>query len=129
MIKQDYIIRMIQEIISSIAAALLKKKETSIDKMNEYNNITKQLTGMDFTELLDIDTNYIKDKYSATDDDFSKLELMAVSMILISDNTENDLLLKARLRQNGKDLLEYVHHNSKDFSIQREAIIKMLRME
>lgn len=129
MIKQDYIIRMIQEIISSIAEVLIKRKRLNLDKKEEYNEIAKQILGQDLAELSYIDTDNLIKEYSNIDDGINKLELIAVSMLLMSDETENDLLLKTRLKQNGIDLLKFVSHNSKDYSLQREALINIMKVE
>lgn len=45
MIKQDYLIRMIQEIISLIVNALLKKKKYRWNEWTEYDGLTRQILG------------------------------------------------------------------------------------
>ena len=42
MIKQDYLIRMIQEIISLIVNALLKKKKYRWNEWTEYDGLTER---------------------------------------------------------------------------------------
>lgn len=56
-----------------------------------------------------------------------KLELIAVSLLLFSEEThENNLLLKSRLKQDGIFLLKYLQENSNSYSLQREFIINMI---
>ena len=56
-----------------------------------------------------------------------KIELIAVSLLLFSEETANDqLLLKSRLKQNGLFLLKYLQQNSNSYSIQREMLMKMI---
>ena len=43
MIKQDYLIRMIQEIISLIVNAILNKKKFRKDEWTEYDCLTRQI--------------------------------------------------------------------------------------
>ncbi len=128
MIKQDYIIRMIQEIISAIAEVLLKRKKLNINDMNEYNNIAKQVLGMNFSELSATDSKEIIDTYSGNDEGTDKIELIAVSMLLMSEEENNDMLLKSRLKQSGAELLKHVKQNSNNFSLQREALIKLINI-
>lgn len=128
MIKQDYIIRMIQEIISAIAEVLLKRKKLDINDMNEYNNIAKQVLGMNFSELSAINSKEIINTYSENDEGTDKIEFIAVSMLLMSEEENNDMLLKSRLKQSGAELLEHVKKSSNNFSLQREALIKLINI-
>ena len=56
MIKQDYLIRMIQEIISLIVNALLKKKKYRWNEWTEYDGLTRQILGFPTDELLSMNT-------------------------------------------------------------------------
>ena len=128
MIKQDYILRMIQEIISAIADVLLKRKKLTTESKTEYDCITGQILGCSIAELSVVAPEELINKYSNTEDGIDKLELIAVSMLITSEETEkSNLLLKFRLKQNGTHLLQYVQHNSKRFSLQRELLINMIK--
>ena len=103
MVKQDYLVRMIQEIISAIARAILNKKE---------------LATMDVQELID--------RYANEEDRIGKIELASVYLLRFSEEVEDDILLKSKLRQDGIRLLKYVQQEDTNFSIQRDCLIRML---
>ena len=63
MIKQDYLIRMIQEIISLIVNALLKKKKYRWNEWTEYDGLTRQILGFPTDELLSMNTQELIDRY------------------------------------------------------------------
>ena len=50
MIKQDYIIRIIQEIISTIVNAIIKKKRLDNNEMEEYDICRVTVTHIQFKE-------------------------------------------------------------------------------
>ncbi len=127
MIKQDYIIRMIQEIISMIVAAIIKKKRLDNKELEKYEYNTHVMLGVSPKELMNISTDEIISQYSTSENGMDKIELIAVSLLLLSEETANDqLLLKSRLKQNGLFLLKYLQQNSNSYSIQREMIMKMI---
>ncbi len=126
MIKQDYIIRMIQEIISMIVAAIIKKKRLDNKELEKYEYNTHVMLGVSPKELMNISTDEIISQYSTSENGMDKIELIAVSLLLLSEETANDqLLLKSRLKQNGLFLLKYLQQNSNSYSIQREMLMKM----
>ena len=45
MVKQDYLVRMIQEIISATARAILNKKKIRQQDLDEYDLLTQQMLG------------------------------------------------------------------------------------
>ena len=51
MIKQDYLIRMIQEIISLIVNMILNKKKFRKDEWTEYDCLTRQILGLPQEQL------------------------------------------------------------------------------
>ena len=52
MIKQDYLIRMIQQIVSMIVEALLHKKKIRQKEWEDYDHLTRQILGTDTRDLL-----------------------------------------------------------------------------
>lgn len=129
MIKQDYLLRMIQEIISLIVNALLKKKKYRWNEWVEYDDLSRQILGFPTQELLGTDIEELKTRYEGDDFRMGKLELAAMTMLKISDDMgQEDLLLKSKLRQDGLNLLRYVQQESTSFSIQRVQLIDMLEM-
>ena len=127
MIKQDYLIRMIQEIISLIVNALLKKKKYRWNEWTEYDGLTRQIVGFPTDELLSMNTQELIDRYKGDLNEMGKIELAAMTMLKISDDMEaEDLLRKSKLHQDGLELLKYVQKESTSFSIQRVQLINML---
>ena len=63
MIKQDYLIRMIQEIISLIVNAILNKKKFRKDEWTEYDCLTRQILGVSQEELLSMSLDEMIDCY------------------------------------------------------------------
>ena len=61
MIKQDYLIRMIQEIISLIVNAILNKKKFRKDEWTEYDCLARQILGVSQEELLSMSLNEMID--------------------------------------------------------------------
>ena len=127
MIKQDYLIRMIQEIVSMIVEAILHKKKIRQKEWEEYDHLTRQILGMDTRELLNTDAKELMTRYATQTDGMDKLELAAVNMLRLSEEVEKDNpLLKAKLRQEGTTLLKYVRLHSDNYSLQREFLLQLL---
>lgn len=127
MIKQDYIIRMIQEIISLIANAIIKKKKLDNKELDTYEYTTHEILGISPKELTGMNANEIISQYSQSENGMDKLELAAVSLLLFSEEmTDSNLLLKSKLKEDGIFLLKYLQENSGSYSLQREFIINMI---
>ena len=126
MIKQDYLIRMIQEIISMIVDALLHRKRIREKDWEEYDHLTRQILGTDTRELMGMSADELTDRYASQPDGMNKLELAAVSMLRLSEEVESDnLLLKSKLRQEGVCLLKYLQQHSGNYSLQRDLVIRL----
>ena len=129
MIKQDYLIRMIQEIISLIVNALLKKKKYRWNEWTEYDGLTRQILGFPTDELLSMDKQELVDRYKGDPNEMGKIELAAMSMLKLSEDMSSDhVLQKSKLRQDGLWLLKYVQEEGNTFSIQRTSLIKLLEI-
>ena len=129
MIKQDYLIRMIQEIISMIVEALLYKKRIRQKDWEEYDHLTRQVLGIDTRELMGISADELIDRLAPSADGMNKLELAAVNMLRLSEEVEDDnLLLKSKLRQEGVCLLKYLQQHSGNYSLQRDLVIRLAEM-
>ena len=129
MIKQDYLIRMIQEIISLIVNALLKKKKYRWNEWTEYDGLTRQILGFPTDELLSMNTQELVDRYKGDPNEMGKIELAAMSMLKLSEDMSSDhILQKSKLRQDGLWLLKYVQEEGNTFSIQRTSLIKLLEI-
>ena len=127
MIKQDYLIRMILEIITLIANALLNKKKIRPQNWVEYDCLTRQILEVPSDQLKDMSPEEIIDKYEGDTNRMGKIELAAMTLLKISDELDTDnLLLKSKLKQNGTELLKFVQSQSDTFSLQRMSIISML---
>ena len=127
MIKQDYLIRMILEIITLIANALLNKQKIRPQSWVEYDCLTRQILEVPSEQLKDLSPEEIIDKYEGDTNRMGKIELTGMTLLKISDELGDEhLLLKSRLKQNGIELLKFVQTQGDTFSIQRMSIIQML---
>jgi len=128
MIKQDYLLRMIQEIITLLINALLNRQKIRKESWVEYDDITRQILGVPSESLVDMSAEEIIERYQDDPNQMGKTELAAVTMLKISDEMgDEQLVLKSRLKQDGLALLEYVQTKGDTFSIQRVALIAMLK--
>ena len=128
MIKQDYLLRMIQEIITLLVNALLNRQKIRKESWVEYDDITRQILGLPSENLVDMSADEIIDRYTDDPNQMGKTELAAVTILKMADEMEKEqLVLKSRLKQEGLSLLEYLQAKSGTFSIQRVALIAMLK--
>lgn len=126
MIKQDYLIRMIQEIISLIVNMILNKKKFRKDEWTEYDCLTRQILGLPQEQLQSMNPDELIDHYEGDPNRMGKIELAAMTLLKISDEMESNILQKSKLRQDGLTLLKYVQKESSTFSIQRTDLIRMI---
>ena len=128
MIKQDYLLRMIQEIITLVVNALLNRQKIRKESWVEYDDITRQILGVPSENLVDMSADEIIERYQDDPNQMGKTELAAVTMLKISDEMgDEQLVLKSKLKQDGLALLEYVQTKGDTFSIQRVALMAMLK--
>ena len=128
MIKQDYLLRMIQEIITLLINALLNRQKIRKESWVEYDDITRQILGVPSENLVDMNAEEIISRYQDDPNQMGKTELAAVTMLKISDEMgDEQLVLKSRLKQDGLALLEYVQTKGDTFSIQRVALMAQLK--
>ena len=128
MIKQDYLLRMIQEIITLLVNALLNRQKIRKESWVEYDDITRQILGVPSENLMDMSADEIIDRYKDDPNQMGKTELAAVTMLKISDEMgDEQLVLRSKLKQDGLALLEYVQTKGDRFSIQRVVLIAQLK--
>ena len=128
MIKQDYLLRMIQEIITLLVNALLNRQKIRKESWVEYDDITRQILELPSENLKDMSADEIIQRYEDDPNRMGKIELAAMTMLKIADEMEGEqLVMKSRLRQDGLALLEYVQTKGDTYSIQRMALIAMLK--
>ena len=128
MIKQDYLLRMIQEIIALLVQALLNKRKIAKSSWAEYDNPTTQLLGLPCNDLSQLDTDAIIARYQDNPDKWELCELAAILLLKMSDEMSNEQLVeKSRAKQNGTSLLEYVQAHSPNFSLQRSQLLQLLK--
>ena len=128
MIKQDYLLRMIQEIITLLVNALLNRQKIRRENWVEYDDITRQILALPSENLKDMSAEEIIQRYEDDPNRMGKIELAAMTMLKIADEMEDEqLVMKSRLRQEGLALLEYVQTEGDTYSIQRMALIAMLK--
>ena len=128
MIKQDYLIRMIQEIISLIVNMILNKKKFRKDEWTEYDCLTRQILGLPQEQLQSMNPDELIDHSEGDPNRMGKIELAAMTLLKISDEMESNILQKSKLRQDGLTLLKYVQKESSTFSIQRTDLIRMIEI-
>lgn len=126
MIKQDYIVRMIQEIISLIIDAILNKKRIRQKDWEEYDRMAQQLLGISSHELLNMSANEIIDRYSREPDSNDKIELVAVNIMRMAEEAEDNTLLRSKLRQDSLSLLNYLQEHGTP-SLIRENLIALIK--
>ena len=128
MIKQDYLLRMVQEIITLLVNALLNRQKIRKESWVEYDDITRQILGVPSENLKDMNADEIIRRYEGDSNQMGKIELAAMTILKIADEMEDEhLVLKSRLKQDGLALLEYVQAEGDTYSIQRMALIAMLK--
>ena len=128
MIKQDYLLRMIQEIITLLVNALLNRQKIRKESWVEYDDITRQILEVPSENLKDMSADDIIQCYEGDSNQMGKTELAAMTMLKIADEMEDEqLVLKSKLKQEGLALLEYVQAKGDTYSIQRMALIVMLK--
>ena len=128
MIKQDYLLRMIQEIITLLINALLNRQKIRKESWVEYDDITRQILGVPSVNLAEMSADDIIARYKDDPNEMGKIELAAMTMLKISDEMESgELVMKSKLKQDGLALLEYVQTKGDTFSIQRVALIAMFK--
>ena len=128
MIKQDYLLRMIQEIITLLVNALLNRQKIRKESWVEYDDITCQILELPSENLKDMSADEIIQRYEGDPNQMGKIELAAMTMLKIADEMEGEqLVMKSRLRQEGLALLEYVQTEGDTYFIQRVALIAMLK--
>ena len=128
MIKQDYLLRMIQEIITLLVNALLNRQKIRKESWVEYDDITRQILELPSENLKDMSADEIIQRYEDDPNRMGKIELAAMTMLKIADEmVDEHLVQKSRLKQDGLALLEYVQTKGDTYSIQRMALIAMLK--
>lgn len=128
MIKQDYLLRMIQKIIAMLLQALISKRKIAENDWAQYDNLSTQLLGATTDDLSRMDADAIIARYQGHPDKWELCELAATLLLKLSDDADDaQIVTKARLRQNGTSLLEYVQANSPTFSLQRSQLLQLLK--
>ena len=128
MIKQDYLLRMIQEIITLLVNALLNRQKIRKESWVEYDDITRQILEVPSESLKDMSADDIIQRYEGDPNQMGKIELAAMTILKIADEMEDEhLVQKSRFKQDGLALLEYVQTKGDTYSIQRMALIAMLK--
>ncbi len=125
MIRQDYIIRMIQEIFAAIANLILRRKHISKSDWEEYESTARQVLEVTPQQLEEMDGQTILEKYSQEKDGMEKTELAAMMLLKMAEDTEN-IVPKTRLRQEGLYLLKYVQEHGSTYSLPRNLLIQFL---
>lgn len=131
MIKQDYLIRMIQEIIALLVNIIINKQKIREQKWSEFDNLTARILGISTTEeLLRMDSDTLIQKYKDDADFFGKLELAAMYQIKLAEElTDDSLFYRTKLQQTALQLLTYIQTEGNTFSLSRIQVIHHLEKE
>lgn len=128
MIKQDYLLRMIQEIITLIVNLLLNKQKVRPQQWVEYDALTRQILGISSDNLRTTSAEEIIEQYKEDPNRMGKIELAAMTMLKMADELgDEQLIQKSQLKQNGISLLEFVQTYGNTFSLQRVALINLMK--
>lgn len=127
MIKQDYLIRMIQEILALLVNIILKKKKLRQKEWEEYDNLTTRILGCSTEQMLEMNAAMLIEKYANDIDKYDKLELAAMYFIKVADELkDNNLVFRSKLQQEALQLLKYIQERTKTYSLPRIQIIQLL---
>ena len=127
MIKQDYLIRMIQDILALLVNVILNKKKLRQKEWEEFDDLTHRILGCTTEEMLEMNAEMLMDKYADDADKFEKLELAAMYFVKVSNELKDDnLVFRAKLQQEALQLLKYIQEKGDTFSLPRIQIIQML---
>ena len=130
MIKQDYLIRMIQDILALLVNVLLNKKKLREQEWSEYDNLTTRILGCSTEDLLHAEANTLIEKYAAEDNSLEKLELAAVYQLKLAGELKDDsLVYRAKLKHEALQILKYIQKEGNTFSLSRVQLINALEKE
>lgn len=128
MIKQDYLIRMIQDFISRVAKAILDRKNIRQQDWTEFDMLTQEVLGGSVKELTNMSMEQLVDRYDKEEDKMNRIEFASMYLLKLSEEIEEDMVLKSKFRQDGMWLLKYVQKEDTNYSLQREILIHFLEM-
>ena len=130
MIKQDYLIRMIQDILALLVNVLLNKKKLREQEWSEYDHLTTRILGCSTEELLHADASTLIKKYTDEDNSFEKLELAAVYQLKLAEGLRDDsLVYRAKLKEEALQILKYIQKEGNTFSLTRVQLINSLEKD
>ena len=126
MIKQDYLIRMIQDFISRVAKAIMDRKKIRQQDWAEFDLLTQEVLGLPVKELTSMSVEELIDRYDKEEDRMSKIEFASMYLLKLSEEIEEERVMKSKFRQDGMQLLKYVQKEDTNFSLQREVLVHFL---
>jgi len=126
MIKQDYLIRMIQDFISRVAKAILNRENIRQQDWTEFDLLTREVLGVSVKELTNMSAEQFVDRYDKEEDKMNKIEFASMYLLKLSEEIEDDRVLKSKFRQDGMRLLKYVQKEDTNYSLQREVLVHFL---
>lgn len=130
MIKQDYLIRMIQEILALLVNVILNKKKLRQQEWSEFDNLTQRILDMPTEELLNTDAETLINHYQGDDNYFEKLELAAMYQLKLADELKDDsLVFRSKLLHEALYILKYIQKEGNTFSLTRGELIQKLEKD
>ncbi len=127
MIKQDYLIRMIQEVIALLANVILNQKKLLEKEWSTYDHLTQSILGLSTEDLLHTDADTLIDRYGNDSNRFGKLELAAMYQLRLAEELKDDnLVYRSKLQQEALAMLKYIQEEGDTFSVSRLMVISHL---
>jgi hypothetical protein len=130
MLKEDYLMRFLQQFNESLAKWLSKKKSDSVETLNTFNQeLVKPYVDKDFdffeNKSLNETITFFESNYPKQEEAYSKIEILSelfYQYALLAVDEEK----KIQLLQQARDLLLFLMNNDKTFSIVRENKLNTL---
>lgn len=111
-----------------ITEALLKRQPVRHRDWDVYESATQKILGLTTEELTSMSANELIARYQNDKPGTDKLELAAVNMLRLAQESADNILLTSKLRQNGLQLLKYLQQHADSYSLQRAYLISLIEM-
>ncbi|GJH41578.1 hypothetical protein RCZ04_21280 [Capnocytophaga sp. HP1101] len=115
MIEKDYLKRQIDRFFEELTA-LLSKKPAKEEQLKQLNYLTEKYTPHTLTYFINTPTETILSAYKDSED---TLEIISEILFLSSDD-------KTTLQKTA-DIIEYLNHNSKEYSFRRNNNLEEIK--
>jgi hypothetical protein len=129
MIRKDYIMRLINELMRVLLEMLFRSRDVSAVRKTEIFTQVYDVTGFNRNELLDMTFEEIIGKMKQVDLSIEKLELIGLTFLNEVQCMNEEHTCRRSLINRSLEILKYVDQNSTCFSLERRNIITDLENE